>query len=321
MVGAKGGPLMPRKFRYKDIQLPQLRGFCVAATRGNFSNAAEVLGLSVSTVWEQVRALEQKLGAVLFRQRGRAVELTAQGRALLELVQPHLDGLDSLERLFEARSAALPPQLTVASTQYLLRYHLPHPVREFATAHPDIYLNVQAPGAEVLPLVERGDADLAVAPYDREKPRSSALKYEDLFELPLMLLMQAGHPLARKQKLRFGDVAAYPLILPAPESYTRRVLNRILHRHGFTGPLRVVMEALTFDTIETYVALGVGVGFMHMGDQPESATAGLHARVFDPNLECLPVALVVRKYAHQPEPVAEFCALVRRHLRVARRPS
>ncbi len=306
---------MPRKYRYKDIQLTQLRSFCVAARRGNFSNAAEALGLSVSTVWEQVRALEQKLGAVLFRQRGRAVELTAQGGALLEIVQPHIDGLDSLERLFEARCAELPPQLTVASTQYLLRYHLPRPVQAFAVAHPGIYLNVQAPGAEVMHLVERGEADLAVAPYDREKPRSSTLEYEDLFELPLMLLMQKGHPLANKKKLRFGDVAEYPLILPAPESYTRRVIDRILLRHGFSGPLRVVMEALAFDTIEKYVAMGVGVGIMHMSDQPGSAADGLTARVFDPHLERLPVALVLRKYAHQPQPVQEFCALVRRYLR------
>jgi DNA-binding transcriptional LysR family regulator len=310
---------MPRKFRYKDIQLTQLRSFCVAATRGNFTSAAEALGLSVSTVWEQVRALEQKLGGVLFRHRGRSVELTAQGQALLELVQPHINGLDSLERLFEARCAELPPQLTVASTQYLLRYHLPRPIQEFSRKHPQIHLNVQAPGAEVMPLVERGEADLAIAPYDREKPRSPALEYEDLFELPFMLLTAADHPLARKRKVQFPDVIQYPLILPSPESYTRRVMDRIWHRHGFTGPLRVVMETLTFDTIQKYVALGVGVGLMHMSDKADRSMEGLHWRVFDPAMERLPVALAVRKYAHLAEPVQEFCALVRRHLRIGRK--
>ena len=305
---------MGRTYRYKDIQLTQLRSFCVAAIRGNFSGAALALGLSVSTVSEQVRALEHKLGAVLFRQRRRGVELTAEGQVLLELVQPHIDGLDSLERLFETRRARLPQQLTVASTQYLLRYHLPRPIQEFATAHPEVHLNIQAPGAEVMPSVESGAADLAVAPYDREKPRSSDLDYQDLFELPLMLLTPARHPLARKKVLRLPDLVQYPLILPAAQSYTRRVMNRILLRHGFSGPLRVVMETLTFDTLQKYVALGIGIALTHMSGETDHSMDGLHMRVLDPALERLPIALVVRKYAHLPEPVEEFCRIVRRCL-------
>jgi LysR family hydrogen peroxide-inducible transcriptional activator len=309
---------MGRSFRYKDIQLTQLRSFCIAATRQNFTTTAEVLGLSTSTVWEQVRALEQKLGAVLFRQGGRTVELTPEGQVLLELVQPHINGLDSLERLFKARRAQLPQQLTVASTQYLLRYHLPRPIQEFTAARPGIHLNVDTPGAEVMPLVEKGAAELAVAPYDPEKPRSPSLDYEDLFELPLMLLTLARHPLARKKQVNLGDLVAHPLILPAQESYSRRVINRIMHRQGFTGPLNVVMETLTFDTIQKYVALGVGVAVSHMSGDTDQAMDGLHFRVLDPALERLPVALIVRKYAHLSKPVEEFCRLVRKHLKSGR---
>jgi len=306
---------MGRSYRYKDIQLAQLRSFCVAATRQNFTSTAEVLGLSTSTVWEQVRALEHKLGAVLFRQGGRSVELTPEGQVLLDLVQPHIDGLDSLERLFETRRAQLPQQLTVASTQYLLRFHLPRPIQRFAAAYPAIHLNVAAPGVEVLPLVERGVADLAVAPYDREKPRSPSLDYEDLFELPLMLLTGARHPLARKKKVTLADLAQYPVILPAEETYSRRVMNRIMLRQGFTGPLRVVMETMMFDTIQKYVGLGIGVSLTHMAADVDGSMAGLRMRVFDPTLERLPVALVTRKYAHLPKPAEEFRRIVRRCLR------
>ena len=83
-------------YKYKDIQLPQLRSFCLAATEGNFTAAAAVLGVSVSAVWQQVRALERELGAALFRRQGRTVELTSSGRLLLELARPHVSGLDSL---------------------------------------------------------------------------------------------------------------------------------------------------------------------------------------------------------------------------------
>src|SRR5215475_7854408 len=101
------------RYKYKDIQLPQLRSFCVAATEGNFTAAATALGLSVSGVWQQVRALERELGVTLLRRQGRSVELTPPGRLLLELAQPHVSGIDSLVRLFEARYAELPQPLGV----------------------------------------------------------------------------------------------------------------------------------------------------------------------------------------------------------------
>jgi DNA-binding transcriptional LysR family regulator len=48
---------MGQSQRYKELQLPQLRSFCLAATEGNFTSAARALGLAASTVWQQVRAL------------------------------------------------------------------------------------------------------------------------------------------------------------------------------------------------------------------------------------------------------------------------
>src|SRR5947209_3359307 len=96
---------MSQNQRYKEIQLSQLRSFCLAATEGNFTAAAQALGLSPSTVWQQVRALERQFRARLLRRQGRAVELTDEDRQLLELVQPHVSGLDSLGRAFEARRA------------------------------------------------------------------------------------------------------------------------------------------------------------------------------------------------------------------------
>lgn len=97
---------MNRTIPYKNIQSPQLRSFCLVATQGSFSAAAEVLQVSVAAVWEQVRALERKLGAELLHRHGRHVELTEEGSLLLDLVQPYLSGLDSLERLFELRRGA-----------------------------------------------------------------------------------------------------------------------------------------------------------------------------------------------------------------------
>src|SRR5262245_2039152 len=122
---------MPRQHPYKEIQLPQLRSFCLAATEGSFTAAAKQLGLSVPAVWQQVRPLERSLGATRLRRSGWKVEITEEGRLLLELVQPHVSGLDSLQRLFASRRAELPQKLSVVSTHGLIAYQLPLPVQEF----------------------------------------------------------------------------------------------------------------------------------------------------------------------------------------------
>ena len=74
------------------------------------------------------------------------------------------------------------------------------------------------------------------------------------------------------------------------------------------------METLSFDTIQKYVSLGVGIALAHITAAADASMKGVHLRVFDPALERLPVALVLRKYAHLPKPAEEFCRLVRRYL-------
>ena len=135
---------MRRSNRYKNIQLMQLRGFCLVATHENFTTAARELGLSVATVWEQVRALERKLRTTLIQRHGHAVELTADGRLLLELIQPSVGTLEALETLFASRRTEMPQLLTVAATPYYVSCHLVRPVQEFITTNPSVRLNLIA---------------------------------------------------------------------------------------------------------------------------------------------------------------------------------
>jgi DNA-binding transcriptional LysR family regulator len=306
---------MSRRFRYKDIQLPQLRSFCVAATQGNFTEAAKVLGLSPPTVWEQVRGLERRLGATLLLRRGRFVELTDEGRILLDLVQPHVHGLDSLERLFEAQRASGLPRLTVASTPNMLANYLVSPVQEFTRAYPAVCVMLR-PSVRLedgLGLVERGQADVGVLAFRPEQLVKSSLEFEHLFDLRLLLLTATSHPLAKKKKIAPEDLVQYPLIMGQEGTPSRLAAESILSRHNLLDRARIVLESTHADVIRSYVAAGIGIALMFAVDSGPTM-AGLHHRVFDPRMEGLPAGLIVRKSAHLSEPVREFCRIVRRAL-------
>jgi DNA-binding transcriptional LysR family regulator len=301
--------------RCKELQLPQLRGFCLAATEGSFTSAARMLGLSASTVWQQVRALERQLHARLLRRRGRAVELTDEGRLLLELVQPHVSGLDSLGRLFEARRTDLPRELVVASGAYLHAHHLPEAVRQFRAEWPAVQVQLRVSAWSALHrLLERAEADLAVLACDPDTPRSSFLEYEHLFDESLMLMVPTNHPLSRIRHITPRDLIEHPSILPPKGGADRKALDRLFRKHNLSDRLMPAMVCGLVDLVRRYVLAGVGVALMYVTAEAAKDVPGLRLRPLNSGIEPLPIEMAVRKGGHRPEYVEAFRRIVRQCL-------
>ncbi len=306
---------MNHNHRYKEIQLAQLRGFCLAATEGNFTAAAKALGLSASTVWQQVRALERELKAKLMRRRGKTIELTDEGRLLLEAVQPHVSGLDSLRRFFEAHREGSRQELVVASGAYLLANHLPGPVRQFRTERPAIQLTFRvAAWSELRRIVERGEVDLGVLACDPDVPRSPYLVYEHLFDEPLSLMMPADHPLVRAKRLSPHDLVKYPLILPPKGGADRRAIDRLLRAHNLTDRVQTALVCGLVDVVKKYVTLGIGIALMYVAEGAACGTPGLRVRPLGLEVERLSIEMAIRKGGRLPDYVDDFRRIVRHFL-------
>lgn len=307
---------MTQNHAYKGLQLAQLRSFLLTAQAGNFSAAARTLGLSVATVWQQVRALEGELKVTLLRRRGRVVELTPDGRLLVELVQPHVSGLDSLVPLFQARRVEVPFHLVVASTYYLITHHLPGVVREYLTTHPTVRLSLRpSVWPEAAKRVEDGEAPLGLIPFDPDSVRPAGLHYEHVFDMEFMLLTAADHPLARKRTIQPRDLVEYPMILQPRENFGHQMLERLLRRHDLSSAMQVVVESVSTDTILRYVALGIGVAVIYVNPAVGKSWPGVTLRPVDPTIQGLAVCITTRKGSHLAEPVTSFRDLLRHSLR------
>ena len=93
--------------------LGTLRTFEAVARHLSFTQAAEELALTQSAVSHQIRALEEHVGARLFQRLHRGIELTEDGRTLLEGVRAGLDSvLLASERVRNQRRVGI---LTVAA--------------------------------------------------------------------------------------------------------------------------------------------------------------------------------------------------------------
>jgi len=73
----------------------ELSSFAAIAEHGSFAKAAAALGISVSTLSQTMRTLEERLGVRLLNRTTRSVDLTEAGARLLEQLGPALEQLDT----------------------------------------------------------------------------------------------------------------------------------------------------------------------------------------------------------------------------------
>lgn len=85
----------------EKLPLEWVRVFEAAGRTGNFTAAAQEVGLTQAAVSQRIQSLERRLGARLFTRQARGVTLTVEGEAWLPYVSAALRGLDrSADELF-----------------------------------------------------------------------------------------------------------------------------------------------------------------------------------------------------------------------------
>lgn len=139
-----------------------LRTFIRVNELASFTLAAEQLGLPRSTVSEQVRALENQLGARLFNRSTRRVQPTQDGLQLYERSKELLSRLEELEGLFRADPADVSGCLRVdLPTRMARRIILPR-LPAFMDRHPGLTLEVSCTDRQVDLLREGFDCVLRI---------------------------------------------------------------------------------------------------------------------------------------------------------------
>ena len=132
-------PIVHRRNRLK-----QLRGFCRVARLGNFTRAAESLGLAQPTVSLLVGALEKEFGAFLFDRKDAAVSLTLAGERLYALVEPLVRRMDDLPRsLIESVGDTVCNQITLAATATGTAFLLPPYIKRLRDQYAEIRVRVE----------------------------------------------------------------------------------------------------------------------------------------------------------------------------------
>ncbi|QSQ17634.1 LysR family transcriptional regulator [Myxococcus landrumensis] len=110
---------------------------------GTHAAAAARLGITASAVGQQLKALEQRVGAALFERVGRGARLTAAGAALVAKLGEHLPALNAaLEEAAEAQRAVR-GEVSLAGPWPFFRYWLRPRLPSLLERHPELQLEVR----------------------------------------------------------------------------------------------------------------------------------------------------------------------------------
>jgi DNA-binding transcriptional LysR family regulator len=231
----------------------QLKSLLAIAEHGSFSRAAESVHLTVSAVSQQVRALEQEVGARLFDRSTRPPQLTIAGQQLLEAARELVRTADNAVEAISGRSVT--GTLTLGSVRTSALSLLPRAIVRLNEIYPDLRIKLRVSMSESL-LQEVVAARLDAAMVADQLDFPSMLSWRPFLQEPLFLAAPPGTALADAQAM----LGRLPYIRFRANVPLARMIDLELAKIG--GTTSEIAEIDNIASITACVANGLGISVL-----------------------------------------------------------
>ena len=216
-------------FYYKRNRIQQIRGFITVVQNRTFVKASEVLRVSQSSVFSQVKSLENKLGIVLFRKQGRNVVLTEEGQKFYDQSLPILNSIDNLyEDFINNEINGYNKVLNAAGHYIFLTKILPKPLSKTLQANPKLKFEIDSSSKyDALDKLEDGQIDVAFYPCDKRDTREYPnLEFTKLVEYRMCAVFGKEYCLTQEMVDNLYDnFDKFTLLLPKNQSIVSNSVN------------------------------------------------------------------------------------------------
>jgi DNA-binding transcriptional LysR family regulator len=240
------------------VTLNQFSFLAAVARHGNLTKASADLRVSQPSVSQQLKQLEDRYGAKIYRRVRKGVEITEAGQALLQMINPILEQVARLEMEFKkAGGRSAPEVLTVGGTYSASAYLLPQLLACLGKQHPKAELEFRTNTSEELErLVMSSALDLAVI----DRKSSKELKSELLRREEVVVFAPSGHRLVNRARVDLLDLFAEPLIIRGGKGISGNTERRFreLRQQGF--PVNIALRCEGPGAVKAAVRQGMGVG-------------------------------------------------------------
>lgn len=232
-----------------------LATFVAVMQTGSISGAAEKLYITQPAVSKRIKNLEDEFGTVLFDTVGRSIIPTAAAHDLLPFVRRWLDDYEACKASLQHAKEVASGRLVIGTSHHIGLHHLAPVLKRFIQTYPAVQLEVRfVDSEEAHKAVLEGEISLAFLTlpptYDRR------LNYHTLWSDPLYFVTGTLSPLAQKSKVSLLQLAHYPAILPAANTFTSQITLAEFAKHNLRP--YATMSTNPLESIRMLVSVGLG---------------------------------------------------------------
>lgn len=249
------------------MSIALLRTFIVVADTGSFAAASERVHVSQAAVGQQMRRLEDLLGAPLFDRRAKPPSLTPLALSLIPKARKAISSYDSLITNASGE-AALTGTLTLGAVPSALHGLVPMALKRLLKSTPTLQVRV-LPGLshDLSQQVDRGTIDAAITS-SLAAPSARYQSYHIAHE-PLVLITAPDAPdLPPRELLR-----SLPYIRHTRHTAAGKVAENWLVRNRIE--VQSSMELDSLETVASVVSHGLGVSVVPDICVPDPTFTGL----------------------------------------------
>ncbi|MES2972475.1 MAG: LysR family transcriptional regulator [Pseudomonadota bacterium] len=250
-------------FRPGSTHLPDLNSlqlFLRAVDSGSLSKAAQQSHIALSAASRRIGMLEDQLGVRLLTRTPAGVEPTPAGVATAEHARQLLRGVDHLRAEVADYGKGAKGHVRLHANTSVMGQELPDLVAGFLAKHPDIRIDIreQRSGA-IAQALRDGLADVGVVVAGVPLDGLDAHPYR--FDT-LVAIVPQRHPL-KGRSARFTTLLDHDLVgLDDSAAITRLMASAA---GSCDKPLRMRVQAQSFEAVCRMVAAGLGIGILPEG--------------------------------------------------------
>ncbi|MCY9665041.1 LysR substrate-binding domain-containing protein [Paenibacillus alginolyticus] len=213
----------------------------------HFTKAAEKLGISQPTLSQQIRLLENQVGAPLFQRIGKKVYVTEAGEILHKHSRNMFHELDQAKAAIDEIQGMQRGRLRIGCSGNHL---LTETIMAFHALYPKIELSVIELATEETKeglLSNQLDIGVVFLPDEDEQLRCIPLYNEKLH-----LVISYKHPLAELKAICLAELAQLPVAMLQKKFYVRQMMDDACDQSGFEWK-----PALELSTLESLLQMAI----------------------------------------------------------------
>ncbi|HEY2021888.1 LysR family transcriptional regulator [Paraburkholderia sp.] len=240
------------------FDLQSLKLFVAVCEHGSIARAAEAENIAPSALSKRMSQLEDMLKTALFVRSNKGLELTTAAAALLQHARVLLRDINQMESELLDHAEGLRGQIRLHASLSTIVQYIANDIRDFVALHPSLRIDLQESlSPAVVRAVAENTADIGVFGGTTLNPGLQVFPYHSD---RLVVIMPPDHPLSRAEKVKFSEVARYPLVGPQAGSYLNSLVLRAAADLDY--PLKLSIRVNGFEPVRSMVEARLGVGLV-----------------------------------------------------------